>query len=130
MCLAMMAVVGGTRAARADAKAPPAGPLEGATEVVKRAAPAGFIDEVVAADDARLAYVLADASTKAELHVLTVATQQEAVVDLATVTLHPVVLRLVGNRAFVIGQQEDGNQVAALVELAAVSKTKPAGTVV
>jgi hypothetical protein len=46
------------------------------------------------------------------------------------VTLHPVVLRLVGNRAFVIGQQEDGNQVAALVELAAVSKTKPAGTVV
>lgn len=127
MCVAMIAV--GAGVAEAQSK-PAVAPLEGATEVVKRGAPAGFIDDVIAADDARLAYVLADASTKAELHVMTVATQQEAVVDLASVTLHPVALRLVGNRAFVVGQQEDGNQIAALVELAAVSKTKPAGTVV
>jgi hypothetical protein len=132
MCVAMMAVVGvagGPKAARADGK-PGVAPLEGAVEVLKRGAPAGFIDDVVAADDTRLGYVLADASTKAELHVVTVANQQEAVVDLASVTLHPVVVRFVGNRAFVVGQQEDGNQIAALVELAAVSKSKPAGTVV
>jgi hypothetical protein len=47
--------------------------------------------------------------------------KQEVVVDLAPVTLRPTSLRLIGQRAFVIGATDDGNQVAALVELA--SKT-------
>lgn len=127
MCVAAMAVIGGVAQAEPRPAAPP---LEGATELVKRAAPAGFIDDVITADDQRLAYVLADASTKAELHVLTVATQEDTVVDLASITLHPVALRLAGKRVFVVGQQEDGNQVAALVELTATSKTRPAGTAV
>ena len=40
------------------------------------------------------------------------------IVDLSPVTLRPLAVRLVGaQRAFVIGATEDGNQVAALVEL-------------
>src|SRR4051812_25951686 len=43
----------------------------GATEVAKFSAATGFVDDPIATDDTRLAYVLADASTKAELHVVT-----------------------------------------------------------
>lgn len=100
--------------------------LVGATEVAKLTAPVGFIDDPVALDDTRLAYVVADAAEKAELHVLTIATNQEQVIDLAPVTLHPIALRLVGSRAFVIGMAEDGHQAAALIELAPQGK-KPAG---
>lgn len=104
-------------------------PLIGATETVKLTTSTGFIDDVVAAEPGRLAYVVADAASKAELHVYTHATKQELVVDIASVTLHPVALTLVGQRAFVTGRTEDGNQIAALVELAAKGK-KPAGTIV
>ena len=99
-------------------------PLVGTTELMKITPPAGFIDDVVAYDTQRLAYIVADTSTKAELHVVQlgctkcVEAKQEIVVDLAPVTLRPQSLRLVGQRAFVIGATEDGNQVAALVELA------------
>ena len=120
-------VVGAVSSAGAQPK-PVVPPLVGATEVVKRSAPAGFIDDVIASDDQRIAYVLADASTKAELHVLTIASQHEAIADLAAVTLHPVAIQLVGARAFIVGQTEDGDQIAALVELGTGSK--PAGTVV
>jgi len=120
-------VVSSVGAAGAQPK-PAVPPLVGATVVEKRTAPAGFIDDVVASDDQRLAYVVADASTKAELHVLTMASQHEAVADLAAITLHPVAIQLVGSRAFVVGQNEDGEQNAALVELGTGSK--PAGTIV
>lgn len=108
---------------------PAVAPLVGATEMVKLTTPTGFIDDVVAAEDGRLAYVVADTASKAELHVYTHASKQDVVVDLTAVTLHPVALTLVGQRAFVVGRTEDGNQIAALVELAAKGK-KPAGAVV
>jgi hypothetical protein len=130
----IVAVLGVVQGAEAQPAAPPlpanlhAAPLVGATDVATYSAPAGFIDDPIATDDTRIAYVVADASTKAELHVATVG-GAESVVDIASVTLHPIALRLVGPRAFVVGQLADGNQIAALVELAAVGK-KPAGTVV
>ena len=120
------------QSAPAPAPVPPrpgVAPLVGTTEMVKLTTPTGFIDDVVAAEEGRLAYVVADTASKAELHVYTHATKQEVVVDLAPVTLNPVQLTLVGPRAFVIGRTEDGNQIAALVELTAKGK-KPAGTVV
>ncbi|HUJ61608.1 MAG TPA: hypothetical protein VLX92_24050 [Kofleriaceae bacterium] len=97
---------------------PPVPALVGATELWNAPAPAGFIDDPIATDDARLAYVVADAATKAELHVVTVASHDEQVVDIAPVTTHPIALQLVGSRALVIGQAEDGRQSAALVDLA------------
>lgn len=89
----------------------------------------GFIDDVLAYDNQRVGYVIADASTKAELHVVQLGCvkcpelKQEIIVDLSPVTLRPTSLRLVGQRAFVIGATEDGNQVAALVELAQKTAT-------
>jgi len=102
--------------------APP--PLVGATEVVKVAPSGGFVDDAIAADGQRLAYVVADTAAKAELHVVTLATKQEQVIDLAGVTLHPVALELVGTRAFVVGATDDGKQLAALVETAEKGKGK------
>src|SRR5262249_4728817 len=61
----------------------------GATEVAKVAAPAGFIDDVAAVDSQRLAYVVADGTAKAELHVLELESKQELVVDLSPVMLRP-----------------------------------------
>ena len=89
-----------------------------ATEVVKLTATGGFVDDPIAADDTRLAYVVADAANKAELHVYTLATKADAVVDLAAVTLTPIELAFVGKqRLLVIGRTDDGSHMAALVEL-------------
>ncbi len=104
-------------------------PLIGTAEVIKLTTPAGFIDDVVAADGDRLAYVVADTGTKAELHVVTLSTKAEQVIDLGALTLHPIALQLVGPRAFVVGVTEDGKQVAGLVELVEKGKSKPVGTV-
>lgn len=93
-------------------------PLVGASELAKLTAATGFIDDPIATDDRRIAYVVADAAAVCELHVVTLATKAETVTDLSKVTLHPVGLELVGDRAFVIGATEDGNQTAALVEIA------------
>ena len=127
--LLTLLVVGSAQLAFAQPK-PAMAPLVGATELAKLTAPAGFIDDVVAADDQRIAYVVADTATKAELHVVIDATKQEQVIDLSAVTLHPVALSLIGARAFVVGVTDDGSQVAALFDLVERSKTKPAGTVV
>lgn len=95
----------------------------GANQIMKLTADAGFVDDVIAYDNQRVAYVIADTATKAELHVVQlgctkcIEQKQEIVVDLSPVTLRPTALRLVGQRAFVIGATEDGNQIAALVEL-------------
>lgn len=97
--------------------------MVGATEEMKILPPFGYFDEPIAVDDKRIAYVVSDTATKSELHVVwlgcaaCVAQHQEIVADLSPVTLKPVGLRLVGNRAFVIGATDDGNQIAALVEL-------------
>ena len=98
--------------------------LVGTNEIMKITPTSGFIDDVVAYDNQRIGYVVADTGTKAELHVVQlgcatcVEAKQEIVVDLTPVTLRPTTLRLVGQRAFVIGKTEDGNQIAALVDLA------------
>lgn len=101
----------------------------GANEIMKLTAEAGFVDDVVAYDNGRVAYVVADTATKAELHVVQfgcttcIAAKQEIVVDLSPVTLRPVALRLMGQRAFVVGTTADGNQVGALIELAKKTAT-------
>lgn len=125
MIASLVVAVGGVTWAQPKQNAPA---LVGASEAAKLTASVGFVDDPVATDDTRIAYVVADASTKSELHVQTIG-GAEQVVDIAGVTLHPIGLRLVGQRAFVVGQLADGNQMAAMVELAAVGK-KPAGTVV
>lgn len=95
----------------------------GASMVMKLTAESGFVDDVLAFDNQRLAYVVADTSTKSELHVVQfgcakcIEEKQEIIVDLSPVTLRPVALKLVGQKALVIGATEDGNQVAALVDL-------------
>ena len=129
------ALVGGALAAfgaAAPALADPSSatpPLVGATELVTIAPSSGFVDDPVATDDQRLAYVLADDAGKTELHVLTPATHAEAVVDLAPVTHHPIALHLAGDRVFVVGD-DGGQQHAALVDLVAHGKAHPAGAIV
>ena len=103
--------------------------LVGVTEVVKLNPPAGFIDDVVTVDAQRIAYVVADSSGQTELHVYTHATKLEYVVDLVAITTHPVALAFVGHRVFVVGKTEDGQQTAALVEIADGPRTK-AGTAI
>jgi len=113
----------------ADTK-PPA--LVGVKQVVQLTTSAGFIDDPIASDDARIAYVVADAAAKAELHVVTLATRADQVADIAAVTAHPIALALVGPRAFVVGVNEDTIEVGAVVELAkgnAVAKVGPAAHV-
>jgi hypothetical protein len=105
-------------------------PLVGAAELIKVTAPAGFIDDPVASDGARLAYVVTDAASKAELRVVTLATKAEQVIDLSPVTLAPIALELLGARLFVVGRLDDGRQTGALVELTDKGKGKPPGTVV
>lgn len=113
-----------------NAPKPTAPALVGAAEVIKVTAPGGFIDDGVASDGTRLAYVVADAAAKAELRVVTLATRAEQVINLSPVTLHPIALQLVGARLLVVGRLEDGRQLAALVELADKGKGRPAGTAV
>jgi hypothetical protein len=96
--------------------------LVGGHEVQKLTAPAGFIDDPIAVDDKRFAYVIADGAAKAELHVMTLADKTETVVDLAALTTHPIALELVGPRAFVVGTTEAGTQIGALVDIAAKAK--------
>ena len=99
---------------------PKPAPVVGASEVVRFAPSAGtgFIDDAIAADADRFAYVVADTAARAELHVVTLATKQEQVVDLSPITLHPVALELVGARVFVVGATEDNKRIAALVDTA------------
>jgi len=103
--------------------------LEGATEVVRLTTPTGFIDDAITTDGDRVAYVVSDSSAKSELHVYVVSTKVEQVVDLAPITLHPLAITLIAQRAFVVGETADGKQVAAMVDLVDRSKQKPAGTV-
>src|SRR3569832_313904 len=118
--------------------------LVGAMEIERFQAPTGFIDDAIAFDDTRFAYVVADEAQKCELNVIgpaatptgpatTPATPAPAagstsgsgatptsnglVVDLAPITLHPLTLKLMGPRVFVTGLDANNAQVAALVEL-------------
>jgi hypothetical protein len=102
----------------ANAQPRPAAPaLIGATEAAKFSAPIGFIDDAIAFDDQRFAYVATDGSTKAELHVVTLASDTDATLDISAITLHPIALRLLGTRAFVVGKGEDDSETGTLFEL-------------
>lgn len=92
-------------------------PLLGAKDVVRAAPANGFVDDVATADADTFIYVVSDGVAQAALHVVTLATKEEAVVDISTITLQPVALQMVGKRVLVVGSN-DGKQVAALVELA------------
>jgi len=118
--------------------------LVGAMEIERFQAPTGFIDDAIAFDDTRFAYVVADGAQKCELNVIGPAatptgpaatpttpapaagsgsgsgatpTSNGLVVDLAPITLHPLTLKLMGPRVFVTGLDANNAQVAALVEL-------------
>ncbi|MBA2541060.1 MAG: hypothetical protein H0V17_15580 [Deltaproteobacteria bacterium] len=97
--------------------------------MTKLTTPSGFIDDAVAFDADRIAYVVADSSTKAELHVVVLSTKAEQVVDIAPVSLHPLSITLVAQRAFVVGETDGGKQIAAMVDLVDRGKQKPAGTI-
>ncbi len=112
----------------------PAATLDGATVVTKLTTPTGFIDDAIAVDGDRVAYVVADSSSKAELHVLSMQGGAEQVVDVSGISLHPLTVTLVApsvgaQRAFVVGEGADGKQVAAMIDLVDRGKRKPAGTV-
>jgi hypothetical protein len=103
---------------------PKPGPaIVGATEVIQVAPPAGFVDDGIGGDDTHLAYVVADAASKCELHVVALDTRNEVTVDLAPVMLHAVAIPYFAHdRAFVVGETEDGSQLGALVDVTAGAK--------
>ena len=108
--------------AAAQTKPGPA-PVVGATELANVAPASGFVDDAIGGDDGHLAYAIADAANKCELHVLALDSKQEAVVDLAPAMLHAIAIPYFrANTAFVVGQTEDGNQVGALVDTTAGAK--------
>jgi hypothetical protein len=108
----------------ASAQPRPAAPeLVGATEVAKLTAPLGFIDDAIAADDQRIAYVETDGSTKAVLHVVTLGAEQQITVDIARFTTHAIAMRLLpNNRVLVVGQGEDGSETGTLFEIKIAAK--------
>ena len=113
----------------ADTKPPP---VVGAKQVLQLTTSAGFIDDPIASDESRVAYVVADAAARAELHVVTLATKADQIADIAAVTAHPIALALVGSRAFVVGVNEDTTELGALVDIAkgnAIAKLGPAAHV-
>ena len=125
-------IAGLASAQPAPPPAPKSGPaaLVGASEVVRLNPPAGFIDDPVASDADRVAYVVTETGAKAELHIYSYALKAEQVIDISPVTLHPIALTLVGPRALIVGVTEDGSNNAAMIELADKGKGKPPGTIV
>lgn len=104
--------------------------LVGATEVVRLNPATGFIDDPVATDQERIAYVVTETGAKSELHVYSYALKAEQVIDISAITLRPSAITLAGQRALVVGITEDGSNTAAMIELTDKGKGKPPGTVV
>jgi hypothetical protein len=104
--------------------------LLGAQPLVTAVAPKGFVDDVVAVEGDRVAYVIADGTNAAALHIAQVgkSAAEEQIVDISTITLQPTVLAFVGQRIFVAGMTDGNKQVAGLVELSSKDKRKPAGS--
>src|SRR5450432_2633119 len=94
-------------------------PLVGATEVQSFGAPTGFIEDAIGYDDQRIAYVVADGSTKTELHIAQ-PNVPEVVVDLSAFTLHPISIKLLGSRVFVVGLDANNEQMGAMLDKAKV----------
>ncbi len=104
-------------------------PVVGAKPIFEVKPSAGFIDDVVASTSDRFAYVVADSTTQAALHLRTLGKDDEQIVDISTVTLQPIDLAFVGTGMLVIGTSE-GKQVAALVELSTTAKKRAVGSVI
>jgi len=103
--------------------------LVGAVETFKATAASGFVDDVVVVESSppgRLAYIVADASTKSELHIVTLADKTEVIVDLAPAgLLHATQLAFHGaTKLFVVNQLDDGRQAGAMVDLVGDVKAK------
>jgi hypothetical protein len=109
----------------AVAAVPSSPALVGATEALKIGADTGFVDDAIAFDDQRIAYVVADGSAKTELHVMEPG-KQDRVLDLAGFTLHPLSLTLVGARVFVVGLDEHDEQIGAMIESPPPPRVVPA----
>lgn len=123
-CIALAVALISLPVGAQPAKPPP--PLVGATEVQSFGAPIGFVDDAIAFDDQRLAYVVADGSTKTELHIAQPNTP-EVVTDLSPVTLHPIALKLLGARTFVVGLDANNDQIGAMLDKGKVAwKVGPA----
>ncbi|MBP6633204.1 MAG: hypothetical protein KA297_27540 [Kofleriaceae bacterium] len=106
---------------------PPA--LVGLTEVATITPKDAFVDDAVASDGKVLAYLVSDIAGKRELHVRDlVAGTERAPVDVAPLVPQPRTLVVVGDRVLLIGEQDDGQAHAVLVDAAgkAVYKTAPA----
>lgn len=116
--LASSAALAGTPPVPARAPVPR---LVGATEAQPLTASAGYIDDAIAFDATRLAYVVSDGQAKSELHLVTPGAPG-AIVDLAPLTLHPLTIELLGTKAFVVGLDEHAEQVGALIDLTPAAK--------
>ena len=123
--LALLLAVAAPASAGGPAGKPAA--LIGATQAARIAPDRGFVDDPIAADDARLAYVNTDGATFADLVVFELAGARELVraplpAELGT----PASLRWIGaadkRRLFVVGRTEDGVAHAATFELSGRSR--------
>jgi hypothetical protein len=95
-------------------------PHVGLVQAARFAPASGFVDDPIAADAKRIAYVVADTAGTAAVHVVDLATGAEtATFDLAPVTLKPRSIDWVGDRLFVVtdADAEGTFQIGALVDL-------------
>lgn len=92
----------------------------GLTEVFAAVPSEGFVDDPVASDGARLAYVVTDGAGSAIARVVDLATRAEvAAIELAPITARPRWVRLVPAGVIVAGPDgEGGREVAGLVTAA------------
>jgi hypothetical protein len=97
--------------------APKTGPNVGLTETYRFTPAAGFVDDPIASDGTRVAFVVSDTAGTAVLHVINFdGTEVAKPIDLAPVTLKPTALAFAGKGVLVIGGEADA-QLAALVNL-------------
>lgn len=112
-------VVAAPVAASADggAKKPPPAPVN-LTEGYRFVPATGFVDDPIASDGTRVAFVVADTAGTAELHVINFdGTEVAKPIDLAPVTVEPIALAFAGKGVVVVGTDDTDAQVAALVNL-------------
>jgi hypothetical protein len=113
--LAAAATLIATTAARADVTAPPPPPLIGVTASATIKPVKGFIDDPVAFDGARLAYVNTDSATFTDLVVFDVAGAKELVRTPLPADLgDPSALDFAGPRLVLVTRDEDASARAAV----------------
>jgi hypothetical protein len=111
--LGVLAVASISFSVAAQPAKPP--PLVGATEVQSFGASTGFVEDAIGYDDQRIAYVVADGSTKSELHIAQ-PNVPEVVVDLSAIALHVISIKLLGSHTFVIGLDAHDEQIGAMLD--------------